>query len=349
MGFSFKDALNFIPVVGPLLSAGANIIGGALNNQATKDTNDANLKAVRETNQANKELAKYNWEQQVDMWNKNNAYNTPLSQMTRLKAAGLNPNLVYGNGVTGNSSSSIPTPATPTMQAPHFERPDYGYIGQSSQAAISSALQARNLEADVSLKKSQESAIASQNLVNNAKVEEIITRNARTKFDYDLAKELRQNTVEAALLSTQQQKQKIQETANNLSLFPMQRERLKIELSLMEANRDLTVKQTEKISSEIWKMAEEVANFAYDRALKAAQTRKTGAEADVLSDPNYKQNLKAKLSGEATKALADGDYHKLLARWSHEYGIPGSSYTGMMANIANQIRKKTGLGGKAVY
>nr|QJB21653.1 MAG: DNA pilot protein [Microvirus sp.] len=33
----------------------------------------------------------------LDMWNRTNAYNSPASQMQRLKEAGLNPNLIYGN------------------------------------------------------------------------------------------------------------------------------------------------------------------------------------------------------------------------------------------------------------
>ena len=35
-------------------------------------------------------------------WNLQNEYNLPQNQMTRLKAAGLNPNLVYGNGGATN-------------------------------------------------------------------------------------------------------------------------------------------------------------------------------------------------------------------------------------------------------
>lgn len=38
-------------------------------------------------------------------WDKQNAYNTPASQMQRLKEAGLNPNLVYGNGADATSNS----------------------------------------------------------------------------------------------------------------------------------------------------------------------------------------------------------------------------------------------------
>lgn len=39
-------------------------------------------------------------------WNKQNAYNTPKAQMERLKAAGLNPNLVYGNGSVANTADA---------------------------------------------------------------------------------------------------------------------------------------------------------------------------------------------------------------------------------------------------
>ena len=40
-------------------------------------------------------------------WTLANDYNHPIQQMERLKAAGLNPNLVYGSGsVAGNTTSS---------------------------------------------------------------------------------------------------------------------------------------------------------------------------------------------------------------------------------------------------
>jgi hypothetical protein len=49
-----------------------------------------------------------------------NAYNSPVQQMARLKAAHLNPNLVYGNGSVANQG----TPAgTPSAQTPHSEAP----------------------------------------------------------------------------------------------------------------------------------------------------------------------------------------------------------------------------------
>lgn len=49
---------------------------------------------------------------QLDMWKRNNAYNHPSEQMARLRKAGLNPNLMYGQGTVGNSPS--PPKSTPT-------------------------------------------------------------------------------------------------------------------------------------------------------------------------------------------------------------------------------------------
>lgn len=58
------------------------------------------------------------FEHDVEMWNQANYYNSPEQQMSRLEKAGLNPNLVYGNGsVVGNTST-----ATPHYQAPNLQR-----------------------------------------------------------------------------------------------------------------------------------------------------------------------------------------------------------------------------------
>jgi len=58
--------------------------------------------------------------QSVEMWNMQNAYNTPKAQMERYAEAGLNPNLIYGNGVSsaGNASSA------PSYEAPHYKGMD---------------------------------------------------------------------------------------------------------------------------------------------------------------------------------------------------------------------------------
>ena len=53
-------------------------------------------------------------QQNIKFWNMQNAYNTPKQQMSRLKDAGLNPNLIYGsNANTGVAGSVSPSKASP--------------------------------------------------------------------------------------------------------------------------------------------------------------------------------------------------------------------------------------------
>lgn len=67
-------------------NAATGILGNVLNNRYAK-------KQLERQNEFNKE-----------MWALDNAYNSPAAQMERLRAAGLNPNLVYGNGSAVNTS-----------------------------------------------------------------------------------------------------------------------------------------------------------------------------------------------------------------------------------------------------
>lgn len=53
------------------------------------------------SNAANKQLADLQFTRDQEMVNQQNAYNSPEQQQLRLSKAGLNPNLVYGQGVSG--------------------------------------------------------------------------------------------------------------------------------------------------------------------------------------------------------------------------------------------------------
>jgi len=55
-----------------------------------------------------KRMAKYQDAINVKNWNAQNEYNLPKNQMSRYKDAGLNPNLMYGQGNSGNSTSVAP-------------------------------------------------------------------------------------------------------------------------------------------------------------------------------------------------------------------------------------------------
>lgn len=63
-------------------------------------------------NRANKEQTKDAQRFSVDMWNLQNQYNTPSAQVQRLRDAGLNPNLAYGQVADSKAALvGAPSPA----------------------------------------------------------------------------------------------------------------------------------------------------------------------------------------------------------------------------------------------
>lgn len=87
---------------------------------------------VRATNKANKEMNAENNQTQIDLWNQqkeydyemwqqNNAYNTPSAQVQRLKDAGINPALAMSNINTGTTTSTAGGQTTPVTNAAHIE------------------------------------------------------------------------------------------------------------------------------------------------------------------------------------------------------------------------------------
>lgn len=94
--------LDFIPVVG-------NVAQSLIEAGTTR-------RNVDKTNEANMNLAKYSYSQDLEMWNRQNEYNKPVNQMQRFKDAGLNPNLIYGQGSSGNA-----------VQMPKYNAPTLSY------------------------------------------------------------------------------------------------------------------------------------------------------------------------------------------------------------------------------
>lgn len=76
-----------------------NLIEGHANRQSQEDTNALNYR----------------------MWQEAKEFNEPKNQVARLKEAGLNPALMYGNGSVGGSTQA------PSMEAPQFNaKTDFG-------------------------------------------------------------------------------------------------------------------------------------------------------------------------------------------------------------------------------
>lgn len=81
----------------------------------TSSTNAmAQQKLNKKTMKYNDEWAYRQREWALEDWNRQNNYNSPEAQMARLKAAKLNPNLVYGSGADAQSDAAPRSTASPS-------------------------------------------------------------------------------------------------------------------------------------------------------------------------------------------------------------------------------------------
>ena len=164
--------------------------------------------AQRRANIQNMQLAKYqnNWQtaenekayaRSVEMWNMQNRYNSPTAQMSRLRQAGLNPNLVYGSGVTGNSAGSAPQYQPAKIQRATME-PYRGWnLGLSDAASMYMAM--RQNKAQVENMEAQNKLIKEQARTEGIRQGNIAMATARSGFDLDLARELKDVSVGRAI------------------------------------------------------------------------------------------------------------------------------------------------------
>lgn len=116
-----------------ILAAGSGVLGTLVNQAFAK-------KNVERQTKYDKSLADYTFNQDLEMWNRGNIYNSPTSQMQRLKSAGLNPNLVYGTGtVAGNQSGQLPKYQAPranvALPTPNVQGAIMDYVNIKQQNA----------------------------------------------------------------------------------------------------------------------------------------------------------------------------------------------------------------------
>ena len=145
MGF-----LDFIPVVGQIASTIGDVV-------STNSTNRTNMRINQMNNEFNAAQAEKARQFQLDMWNRENEYNTASAQRSRLEAAGLNPYLMMNGGNAGTASSvgsSAPASASPPLS---MQRRDFSGISNSLSSALQIANQTKETNAVVQNLQSQKS------------------------------------------------------------------------------------------------------------------------------------------------------------------------------------------------
>lgn len=113
-----------------------SVISGAIGAKSTADTNKTNLKINQMNNDFNAREAQKARDFQLDMWDRENQYNSASSQRKRLEEAGYNPymNDVQAGTASGMSGTSAASAAGAASQIPYT--PDFQSVGVNLASAL---------------------------------------------------------------------------------------------------------------------------------------------------------------------------------------------------------------------
>lgn len=168
LGNGYAPTRRFVidPLVGSaMITSGVNLVGGLF---GAHKNNQNQAALMQKQIEAQKLMQKNQNQWNLDMWNKQNEYNTPFNQRSLYEDAGLNPSyfMGQGNGTAGSVQSS-------TMSAPSAPSPagDYGFLSSIGSSILQQELlksEIRKNNADAGLTGAQ---MKTEDLLRDAKLQ----------------------------------------------------------------------------------------------------------------------------------------------------------------------------------
>lgn len=221
-------------------------------------------------------------QQQIDFWNMNNKYNTPLAQRARLEQAGYNPDLMVSG--SGNMvQSQMPAAASPGS-APNV---DYGSFSDN----LRFAMQAQVMDAQVSKIEHENQLLAEQALTQaslrdlqsgqaadalaRAEHQKIYNRHADTRYFLENETRSLKNTLLGADVNSYETRLRLdqQRVANDNM-------RAKVQVLQLGLNE-------KKLKADMEKIRAEVSEIMSRTKVNSAQERKIQADALETELLNY--------------------------------------------------------------
>lgn len=184
----------------------------------------------------------------LDFWRTQNDYNSPQAQMRRYQEAGLNPNLIYGQGNSGNAQ----TIQSPDIKGGQNRSPFEGI--QNPLSVISTYLDANIKQAQTDNLKTQNGVLQSQEALNIAKAKSTMTQQQRQQFDLDFAQSMAQTQADFQKFKTEKEKYSaLKEEVSTYNLSQRLDTDLDIKKAILEQyrqNTGKTINQNELLNYE---------------------------------------------------------------------------------------------------
>lgn len=235
--------------VAAAIGAGASLLGNLFNIGQANKTNQQQLAFQREM---------YGQQRQDSLsdWNMNNEYNSPTQQMMRLKDAGLNPHLVYGNGAltTSQAPAASSTPFA-SLKAPQ--------VNADSAISAFTSLEANRAQVD-NLRENVKSQQAEQALKDAQRLN-TLAQIPGTEAQSAVSQGIKEHQIEAAKLQNQKTVADTKATLSNA------------EQNVLKTSQDIKKSVAEIIAMRI-NSANQTKQTNSNVALQGEQAKKTNLE-----------------------------------------------------------------------
>lgn len=136
----------------------------------------------RESRRWSEKMYQRQYDDNIRFWEMQNSYNTPEMQMQRLRAAGLNENLIYGNGASGGQAGPI---KSPEVQKPNFDFTPNTAIAGAAGNAWQAALMRETRELQNDNLKVQNDNMLLDGQIKESLAKSTMTDAERKRFDLD--------------------------------------------------------------------------------------------------------------------------------------------------------------------
>lgn len=158
--------------IAPIIGAGASILGQVLQNASNAKQNAASRQFSIDMFNRERHAALADWDMQ-------NEYNSPAAQMKRYRDAGLNENLIYGQGV----STAAGVPRGSSAPAAQFTPNHYDLSGVGS--SLASIYDLKLKEATTNNLEAQNTVTLQDALLKAAQTANVNANTAKTGMDTD--------------------------------------------------------------------------------------------------------------------------------------------------------------------
>ncbi|QGF19330.1 DNA pilot protein [Antarctic microvirus COCH21_V_SP_13] len=294
------------------ISAAATVVGSTINSASVANVNRNNRKFSEKMYDKQKA-------DNIAFWSQQNDYNTPAQQMARFKAAGLNPNLIYGQGSGGNAGPV----STPDVQPINQRSPEWGNSAMAGASMI-------NQIYDLAIKQAQTNNLQAQNTVIRQDLELKRSQTDTNLFDLGFKQDLRETSAE-----TQREKLRQTKTQTDLAINEDARRSLMNTTNVMEALSRMetatlarlnlqsqtahTDTDTKRINADISRIKQNTANMRREGTLQQLDInlRNQGINPQ---DPQYMRILGQALSGltdgTSTRSIIENSKKKISEWWN---------------------------------